>query len=106
MTTKIADDTASIAQRLKEIEAEKMAQIMGKPLEDPQPTEAPKDLDWSTVYGMYGSPSGFNDAVRQYLSRPGHKVDVYPANGGLTSLAHPAWPYAGTGHEWKAFVKT
>ena len=56
MTTKIADDTASIAQRLKEIEAEKMAQIMGKPLEDPQPTEAPKDIDWT---GMYGYPCGY-----------------------------------------------
>lgn len=49
MTTKIADDTASIAQRLKEIEAEKMAQIMGKPLEEPK--DEPTKIDWSDVYG-------------------------------------------------------
>jgi hypothetical protein len=23
----------------------------------------------------------------------------------LKSLAHPAWPYAGTAHEWRGFVK-
>ncbi len=79
MTTKIADDTASIAQRLKEIEAEKMAQIMGKPLEDPQPTEAPKDID----FGMYGYPCGYT----------------------MKSLAHPEYPYAGTPWEWRVRFK-
>jgi hypothetical protein len=49
-----ADDTDSIAQRLKEIEAEKAARINGISLEDPQPTEAPADIDWTGVYGMYG----------------------------------------------------
>jgi hypothetical protein len=24
---------------------------------------------------------------------------------GLKSLAHPDWPYAGTAHEWRGFVK-
>lgn len=56
MTTKIADDSASIAQRLKEIEAEKMAAIMGKPLE---PTEAPADIDWTGMYG-YGPSVAFH----------------------------------------------
>ena len=23
----------------------------------------------------------------------------------LKSLAHPSWPYAGTAHEWRGFVK-
>lgn len=23
----------------------------------------------------------------------------------LKSLAHPEWPYAGTAHEWRGFVK-
>jgi hypothetical protein len=54
MTTKIADDTQSIAQRLKEIEAEKMARIMGTPIEDPQPTEAPADIEWPAMYGACG----------------------------------------------------
>jgi hypothetical protein len=53
VTTKAADDMPSIAQRLKEIEAEKAARINGISLEDPQPTEAPKDIDWT---GMYGYP--------------------------------------------------
>ena len=51
MTSKIADDSASIAQRLKEIEAEKMAAIMGKPIEG-EPVEAPKDIDWTGMYGQ------------------------------------------------------
>jgi hypothetical protein len=54
-----ADDTDSIAQRLKEIEAEKAARINGISLEDPQPTEAPADIDWTGMYG-YGSASTFN----------------------------------------------
>jgi hypothetical protein len=51
-----ADDMPSIAQRLKEIEAEKAARINGISLEDPQPTEAPADIDWT---GMYGYPAGY-----------------------------------------------
>lgn len=81
MTTKIADDSPSIAQRLKEIEAEKMARVMGQPLDDAQPVKAPEDIDWT---GMYGYPCGY-------------KVK-------LSSLAHPSWPYAGTSHEWRKFV--
>lgn len=91
MSTKYsADDMPSIAQRLKEIEAEKMAAIMGKPLEDPKPVEAPADIDWT---GMYGYPAGYKT--------------IYggAAGGGLSSLAHPSWPYAGSGHEWRKFVK-
>jgi hypothetical protein len=57
MSTKYsADDMPSIAQRLKEIEAEKAARINGISLEDPQPTEAPADIDWT---GMYGYPAGY-----------------------------------------------
>lgn len=39
MSTKIADDSQSIAQRLKEIEAEKMQRIMGTPLEEAKEPE-------------------------------------------------------------------
>lgn len=91
MTTKIADDTASIAQRLKEIEAEKMAAIMGKPLEDPQPTEAPADIDW----GMF-APCGYT-VIASY------DMQVSPSE--LKSLAHPEWPYTGTPHEWRVRIK-
>lgn len=76
-----ADDMPSIAQRLKEIEAEKMAAIMGKPLEDPKPVEAPADIDWTGAYGMY-TPCG------------------------LKSLAHPEYPYAGTPHAWRVRIKS
>lgn len=41
MTTKIADDTASIKRRMEEIAAERRAHIMG------QPIEAPADIDWA-----------------------------------------------------------
>jgi hypothetical protein len=89
MTTKAADDMPSIAQRLKEIEAEKAARINGISLEDAKPTETPADVDWT---GMYGYPCGYT-------------VNGGTAGGNLSSLAHPGWPYAGTGHEWRKFVK-
>ena len=54
-----ADDAPSIAQRLKEIEAEKTARINGISLEDAKPVEAPADIDWTGVYGMY-TPCGLN----------------------------------------------
>jgi hypothetical protein len=61
MTQKAADDMPSIAQRLKEIEAEKAARINGISLEDPQPTETPKDIDWT---GMYGYPCGYKVSLQ------------------------------------------
>jgi hypothetical protein len=57
-----ADDTASIAQRLKELEAETTARINGISLEDAKPVEAPKDIDWTGIYGMY-TPAGFKDFI-------------------------------------------
>ena len=56
-----ADDTASIAQRLKEIEAETTARINGISLEDAKPVEAPKDIDWTGMYGYH--PCGFKDFI-------------------------------------------
>lgn len=75
MTTRLADQFAEINKRAEEIKAELHANIMGKPLEDPQPTEAPKDID----FGMYGYPCGYT----------------------MKSLAHPEYPYAGTPWEWR-----
>lgn len=51
MTTKEADKYGEIAQALKQIEAETAARVNGMPLEDPQPTEAPADIDWTAVPG-------------------------------------------------------
>jgi len=59
-----ADDTQAIAQRLKELEAEKQEALTG--------SSAP-------VQGTV------------------HEVG---------SLAHPEWPYAGTGFEWRRFVRS
>lgn len=56
MSKYTADDMPSIAQRLKEIEAEKTARINGISLEDAKPVEAPADIDWT---GMYGYPTGY-----------------------------------------------
>ena len=44
-----------------------------------------KEAEQRKSYGMYGWP--YNVAVP------------------LKSLAHPNWPYAGTGFEWSKFVK-
>ncbi len=57
MTSRLADQFAEINKRAEEIKAELHANIMGKPLEDAQPTEWPADIDW---IGMYGSPCVFN----------------------------------------------
>lgn len=67
-----ADDMPSIAQRLKEIEAEKMAAIMGKPLEDPKPVEALADVDWTGMYPcgyIQASPSFYN-AFIEFVNTP------------------------------------
>ena len=56
MTSKAADDMPSIAQRLKEIEAEKASRINGISLEDAKPVEAPDDIDWT---GFHGYPCGY-----------------------------------------------
>jgi hypothetical protein len=53
MSKYTADDMPSIAQRLKEIEAEKIARINGISLEDAKPVEPPADIDWTGAYGMY-----------------------------------------------------
>ena len=103
MTTKIADDTSSIAQRLKEIEAQKMQAIMGTPLDDAKPVDAPADIDWTGMYGVYVSPSGFNNAVREFMM---YKAAPNTSGMSLSSLAHPEWPYTGTGHEWRVRIKS
>jgi hypothetical protein len=57
MTEKFAvNDFASLNARSKELEADKTARINGISLEDAQPVEAPKDIDWT---GMYGYPAGY-----------------------------------------------
>ena len=79
-----ADDTQAIAQRLKEIEAEKQEALTGS---SAPVTQEQKDE----------TPSGYGD----YLT---YRVTIDPNQ--MQSLAHPEWPYAGTGFEWRRFVRS
>lgn len=71
----LADDTQSIAQRLKEIEAEQQVALKG--------TSAPV--------------TGQEEKTEE---------QPYGYGGMCYSLAHPNWPYAGTGFEWRRFVRS
>jgi hypothetical protein len=103
-----ADDTQAIAARLKELQAEKDQALTGSSV----PAKEEKAEDLPMGYGDYlvWSPSAFNDAVREQMtSKHQHEQAIaHSANGGLYaplgSLAHPQWPYAGTGFEWRKFV--
>jgi hypothetical protein len=77
--TKAADDCEAIRRRLEEIEAEQKLALTGSSA----PTqEQPKEIE--SVYGYGGG------------------ID-YCA---LKSSAHLGWPYAGTGFEWRKFVRS
>ncbi len=99
MTTKEADKYGEIAQALKQIEAETAARVNGMPLEDPQPTEAPADIDFT---GMYGYPCGYNMGSSYAAGLNGAHVSVMSE---MKSLAHPEWPYTGTPHAWRVRIK-
>jgi hypothetical protein len=72
-----ADDTQAIARRLKELEAARDEARKG--------TSAPVDGQESKTEEQ---PTG------------------YGYGGMCYSLAHPEWPYAGTGFEWRRFVRS
>jgi hypothetical protein len=81
MTTKAADDFDSIARRLAEIEAEQQVALTGSSA--PAKEEKAEDL-----------PMGYGDYCAWNVKQM------------LTSAAHPNWPYAGTGFEWRRFVRS
>ena len=54
MSTRAADDVEAIAQRMRELSAERTRRIMGKPIE---PVEAPKDIDWAGFMGHDYDPA-------------------------------------------------
>lgn len=81
MSNFAADDTQAIARRLRGLEAEKNEALTGTSAPvtgQEQKTEDPPS------WGYGGS------------------ID-YCA---LKSAAHPNWPYAGTGFEWRKFVRS
>jgi hypothetical protein len=75
-----ADDTQAIAQRLKEIEAEKQVALTGTSAPVTGQEQNTEDLYAAAMWGIGGTTIG--------------------------SLAHPEWPYAGTGFEWRRFVRS
>jgi hypothetical protein len=71
----LADDTAAINARMEEIKADRRLAQTGSTAEE-KPAEKPQEFD---SYGMYVV--------------------------GYKSQAHPEWPYTGTAHAWRGFVK-
>lgn len=65
-----ADEYAEIARIAKENEAERMKHLMGQPLEDAQPVEAPKDIDW----GMY-APCGYTVSIENLANNVFSHID-------------------------------
>lgn len=106
MSNYAADDTQAIAQRLKEIEAEKQVALTGTSA--PVTGQEEKADDSNNPYGMYGY------TVPAFTGVPsgGTSVGTSTVYNGLPpctprgSLAHPEWPYAGTGFEWRKFVRS
>ena len=81
----LADDTAAIKARMEEIKAEKQEALTGSsaPVTHLQHDEATGE---TVEYAM------------------GWPYTATTDSSGLASLAHPEWPYAGTGFEWRKFV--
>lgn len=99
MTQKAADDYDSIAQRLKEIEAEKLARVTAPdPVEEkPQPVES--------VYG-YGGGIDYLAMKDALFTLEFNSPKQFAEKIKLACQAHPEWPYAGTGFEWRRFVRS
>jgi len=78
----LADDTAAIKARMEEIKAERQLAQTGS-----NAPEQPKEFDAGYAGGI-----DYADVGIGYVT--------------MKSAAHPEWPYAGTAHEWRGFVKT
>ena len=111
MTTKAADDFDSIARRLQELEAEKSVALTGSSV--PAKEEKAEDLphgygDYLAVYGVSaftGVPTG-GASTPYTVGQTIATVQLPPYTPSMGSLAHPNWPYAGTGFEWRKFVRS
>jgi hypothetical protein len=92
-----ADDTQAIAARLKELQAEKDQALTGSSV----PAKEEKAEDLPMGYGDYLASAmwGIGGIATGSLSHPFDDEQ-------LKSLAHPQWPYAGTGFEWRKFVRS
>jgi hypothetical protein len=92
----LADDTQAIAARMKELKAEKDEAIKG--------TSAPVDGQESKTEDQ---PTGYGGLYYTIGTAGMASAVNTPVNTiGLYSLGHPEWPYAGTGFEWRKFVRS
>jgi hypothetical protein len=87
-----ADDTESIAEGLKKIEAEKAARINGISLEDAK--DEPTKIDWSDVYGY--TPCGYtvqqtgpNPEPDEYWWGGSFGMPAYYVRSGVTVASAP-----------------
>ncbi len=101
--TKAADDFEAIRRRIEELKAERDLALTGTTV----PVEETKEFD---VYGMYAYPTGYGGKVgggfsNQLTNQDSLRALYQKAADSLKSPAHPEWPYAGTAHEWRGFVK-
>ena len=83
MSNYAADDTQAIAQRMKELQAERDQYLTGTSA--PVTGQEQKTEEQPAGYGYGG---------------------LYYNGPYLSSLAHPNWPYANTGFEWRKFVRS
>lgn len=95
----LADDTQAIAARMKELRAERDEVIKGTSApvtgqEQKTETEMPYGYGYAGLYGIPGTASTSGTT----------RVTIDP--NAMSSLAHPEWPYAGTGFEWRKFVRS
>lgn len=88
MTTKAADDFDYLAQRLKEIQADRDLARTGSSA--PVTGQESKTEDIHTIAQQWHGWT-YSDQEDADLTC-------------LKSLAHPNWPYIGTPHEWRGFV--
>jgi hypothetical protein len=98
-----ADDTQAIAQRLKELQAEKDQALTGSSV----PAKEEKAEDLPMGYGDYLAWGKFGrlEELYQKATKSAHEwTEQFDTEIELKSLAHPNWPYAGTAHEWRGFV--
>ncbi|SCB51691.1 hypothetical protein GA0061099_102115 [Bradyrhizobium yuanmingense] len=93
--TSIVTDFKSIARKLNR--QEQKAEFEAK---NPKVEQSAYD---ALSGGMFGIGTPYCEQVR--AGSQNAQLGAAAANSPLKSLAHPEWPYQGTGFEWSKFVK-
>ena len=98
MTNYAADDFQAIERRRQEIKAEREQALTGTSAPVTGQEQKTEELPQGYGYAGICYSEQMADAYKQLFGGT--------AGGGLSSLAHPNWPYAGTGFEWRRFVRS